>query len=126
MKDREAIIRNYINAYNKFDVEGMLADMAEDIVFQNISGNEVNMTLNGIDAFREQAEQTKAYFSTRHQAISNIEHRGDETEVAISYVAILAINLPNGMKAGDEIKLSGRSVFKFVHDKIITALTDLS
>ncbi|WP_255563236.1 nuclear transport factor 2 family protein [Mucilaginibacter sp. 21P] len=60
MNNREAIINNYIDAYNSFDIDGMMKDMADDVVFENISGGQVNMTLNGLQAFRQQAEQAKA------------------------------------------------------------------
>jgi hypothetical protein len=38
--------------------------------------------------------------------------------VAIAYEAELAIDLPNGMKAGDRLSLAGRSEFRFRDGKI--------
>lgn len=125
MNNREATIRNYIDAYNSFDVDGMMKDMVDDVVFENISGGQVNMKLNGLQAFRQQAEQAKSYFSSRRQIITDVMHRGNETEIAIDYEATLAIDLSNGMKVGDELKLTGQSVFTFEGDKII-ALKDIS
>ena len=45
--------------------------------------------------------------------------------VEIGYVARLAVDLPNGFKAGEEIKLKGVSVFEF-RDKKIIRLVDFS
>jgi hypothetical protein len=38
---------------------------------------------------------------------------------------VLAKDLPNGLKKGQELNLSGKSIFKFSGNKI-TSLTDLS
>lgn len=46
---RENIIQNYIEGYNKFDVEKMLLDLDNEILFQNIENGEINLTLNGIN-----------------------------------------------------------------------------
>jgi len=125
MKLRVQIINQYINAYNNFDVNEMVANMDPLIKFENISNGEVNMTLNGLPAFIEQAEQAKALFISRQQTIKSYKHTGNQTEIDIAYHAILAIDLPNGMKKGDELNLTGKSIFKFLGDKI-TELTDIS
>jgi hypothetical protein len=125
MKKRTLIIQNYIDAYNSFDVEGMITDFDSNIVFENISNGETNMSLVGITAFKEQAEQAKNYFVERTQIIEGYQHQGDETTIAILYNAVLAIDFPNGLKKGDELKLQGRSIFKFHNNKIIK-LTDIS
>ncbi len=33
---RESIIQNYIDGYNEFDIEKMVRDLDDEIVFQNI------------------------------------------------------------------------------------------
>lgn len=38
--------------------------------------------------------------------------------IDISYKAILAIDLPNGMQAGDTLELNGKSEFEFDNRKI--------
>lgn len=125
MHSKEQIILNYITAYNKFDVDTMLKDFDENIVFENISNGEANMRLEGIEAFRQQAEAAKNYFSQRKQTVTSFEHRDNETEVQINYYAVLAVDLPNGLKKGDELHLKGKSIFRFNDDKIIS-LTDIS
>ena len=125
MIQREKIISNYIHSYNNFDVNSMVANMDEDIKFENISGGKLNMSLNGIKEFKEQAEQAAKLFSKRKQAIQLFKHKQDHTEIEISYTATLAVDLPNGMKKGDDLNLTGRSIFKFSENKII-ALTDMS
>jgi hypothetical protein len=122
---REKIIDNYIKAYNNFDVDSMLADVDESISFENISNGEANVTLAGIAAFKEQATQATKLLKSRQQTITAVEHSTDHTEVNIAYHAVLAIDLPNGLKAGDELNLTGKSIFKFDGDKI-SSITDIS
>ncbi|WP_181306555.1 nuclear transport factor 2 family protein [Rufibacter sp. XAAS-G3-1] len=125
METRESIIQNYIHAYNAFDIERMLFDLDQDITFENISNGETNLSLNGLTAFRAQAEAAKDLFSERTQTIKSFTHHPDATEVAIAYKGILALDLPNGLKKGDTVQLAGKSVFRFSGDKIIQ-LTDIS
>ena len=125
MKHRERIINNYVNAYNNFDIDGMLTDLDQSVKFLNISSGEVNMTLNGLSAFKEQAIQAKDLFSIREQTIKSFKHFDDHAEIEIAYSAVLAIDLPNGLKRGDKLNINGKSTFKFSGDKIIE-ITDIS
>jgi hypothetical protein len=125
MIKREAIIQSYIDGYNQFDIEKMVMDFDEATVFKNISNGVTNMTLTGLAAFKEQAEQAKTYFTARTQSITRYHHQNDETEIEVDYYAILALDFPNGLKKGDELRLKGRSIFKFRSDKIIQ-LTDIT
>ncbi len=121
----QEIIENYIKAYNSFDIDKMLSDMHVDIKFENISNSEINLTTNGIAELRNQAEQAKQLFKERKQKISEIRFNNDQVEVAIDYSGTLAVDFPNGLKAGDRIELKGKSIFKFENSKIIE-LKDIS
>ncbi|MFD1631021.1 nuclear transport factor 2 family protein [Pseudopedobacter beijingensis] len=124
-KERKKIIQNYIEGYNEFDVKKMTRDFDDNIIFKNIQNDEVNMTLNGISEFKQQAEQAKAFFINRRQQIISIKHDNDTTEIEINYAATLATDFPNGLKKGDQLKLKGKSIFIFQGDKIIQ-ITDKS
>lgn len=125
MIDREKIIENYIAGYNQFDIDKMMADFDDKIVFENIQNGEVNMTLSGLNEFRNQAEEAKKYFSEREQTITIFSHSENQSEIAIDYHAVLAMDFPNGMQKGQELNLKGKSVFEFLDDKIIR-LADIS
>jgi hypothetical protein len=125
MVDRETIIENYIDGYNQFDIDKMVANFDEEMVFENISNNEINMSLTGLSAFKQQAEQAKTYFTKREQKVTSFKHTEDQTEVEIEYHAILALDFPNGLKKGSELNLKGKSIFQFVGNKLIK-LTDIS
>ena len=115
----------YIEAYNRFDVDGMLAPLHEEVVFQNIANGEVSLTTTGKGDFRGQAEQATRYFSEREQRVTHWQLAGNRVEVAIDYYATVAMELPNGLKPGDTLRLQGKSVFRFGDGKIIS-IEDIS
>jgi len=123
--NKEEIIRNYINAYNNFNVDDMIRVMHTEIEFINITSGETSLTLIGIDAFKAQAEETCRMFKERQQEIISIFYGDNHVEVDMHYKGIFAIDLPNGLKAGDPIEMKGKSVFQF-HDGLITKLVDMS
>lgn len=128
MSDHETkkrIIEDYVAAYNNFDIENMLRDMDERVVFRNISDGEVNLMTNGIDEFRKQAESAKELFSLREQKITGLKFDETTAEAKISYRGTLAADLPEGLKAGSEIALDGKSIFHFAGDKI-SGIDDIS
>jgi hypothetical protein len=97
----------------------MLKDLDERVTFRNVSNGEVNLTTDGIDEFRRQAEIAAALFSRREQKITDLKFGEAHAEAAIEYRGTLAADLPNGLKKGDEIKLNGKSIFRFEHAKIV-------
>lgn len=126
MKDTQKVaIENYISSYNSFDVDGMIKDLSHEVVFENISEGQVDMKLEGLEAFKEQATAATNYFSEREQEISSWNFQDEIVSVDIEYVGILAIELPNGMKPGDTLKLKGKSTFVFSDNKIVK-ITDES
>lgn len=125
MMAREKIISDYIDAYNHFDLERMLRHLDEAVMFENISDGIVNKSLIGLIAFKEQAVETANLFSKRKQTIISWRHDEQVTEVEISFHAVLAADLPNGLEKGAELHLQGKSVFRFSGDKIIE-LKDIS
>jgi hypothetical protein len=124
-KRKLEIVEQYIDAYNNFDVEGMIKDLHEDIIFKNISNGEVNMITNGKTEFEDQAYQAKQFFKTRQQTIIETILDDEYIEIAISYQGVIAVDLPNGLKENDKIELQGKSIFKFTKDKIIE-INDIS
>jgi hypothetical protein len=125
MNDRKKIIKNYVDAYNRFDIDNMVADFDDNIVFENIQDGQTTMSLTGLMEFRQQAERAVSYFTERTQTIKSFTHLDNSIEIEIDYNAVLGMDFPNGMKKGQELKLSGKSIFQFVGDRI-TKLTDIS
>ncbi|WP_266204373.1 nuclear transport factor 2 family protein [Pontibacter kalidii] len=119
------IIEDYIKAYNTFDVAGMVKDMHPDVVFENISDGMTILKIQGISGFRTQAEQATEFFQEREQRVKSISFQDGVAEVAIAYEGTVAVDLPNGMQAGEKVSMEGKSIFHFSGDKIIK-LQDIS
>ena len=77
------------------------------------------MALDGIDAFRALAEQSKGLFSEREQRITHIERAGDMLVAGIAYRGRLAADIPGGPAAGAVLELNGRSEFSFAEGRIV-------
>jgi len=125
MKKREQIINNYVDAYNHFDIDGMLIHLDHGILFNHISEGKINMTIEGLTAFKAQAEQAKSMFSEGQQQIIQFRHEDRQTEIDLKYRATLAVDLSDELKKGSKLELKGKSIFTFSQDKI-TAITDVN
>ncbi|WP_294274083.1 nuclear transport factor 2 family protein [uncultured Chryseobacterium sp.] len=124
-KDQADIISKYIEAYNHFDIDGMAGCLHDDVIFENISGGKTGLKTEGLEAFKTQADTAAAYFSSRHQAVNQWIFSDESVTVSISYEAVLATDLPNGMEKGSKLSLKGESEFTFSDGKIIR-ITDRS
>jgi SnoaL-like domain len=117
--EKKNLVENYVRTYNSFDIEGMLNDLHDEIIFKNISNGNLTLEIKGLADFKNQAQQAVSFFTEREQKIENIIFTEQGCEIDIDYQAKLAIDLPNGLRAGDKIELKGKSVFRFNDDKII-------
>jgi len=113
------IIEDYMIAYNTFNIEGMLKHMHVDVVFENRSEGQRTHRTEGIEALRQQAETASTLFNERKQTIKKWCFLDHQVRVTIDYQATLATELPNGLKKGDTLSLSGYSTFFFKNDLII-------
>lgn len=119
------LIDRYIEAYNLMNIDRMMTFLHPEIEFKNIANGTVNARASGLAEFRRLAERTAALFSSRQQRITDFWTDGDQANIEVSYEAVVARDLPNGMKAGQTLWLTGRSEFTFVEGKIYR-ITDYS
>ena len=108
MKD---LIDGYIKAYNAFDIDAMLLDMHNHISFQNISDGHVNLSTEGISELRNAAEQACHLFKSRRQTVTDYQFSGNTATVQIDFAGELSVDIPDGPKAGEILKLKGKSEF---------------
>ena len=118
-KQKIEVIKSYINAYNSFNVEGMLKNLSPDVIFKNITNETLDLVTNGINEFKTQAEKATSYFSNREQKIMNSTQENDIITIDIDYTGTLAIDLPNGLKKGTILEMQGKSIFRFEGLQII-------
>lgn len=124
-EQQKHIIENYIQSYNNFDVAGMIKDLHEHIVFQNISNGKVDIRTEGIEEFKKQAEAATHYFTQRKQSVVSWEFNNSKILIHVHYEATLAMDFPNGLKRGNTLTLKGTSEFEFDNERI-KRITDKS
>ncbi|WP_313419965.1 hypothetical protein [Sphingobacterium multivorum] len=73
--DRIQKIFRYVEAYNEMNVEGMITDFDDGIVFLNIMNGEKSMELKGIEEFKKQAIDALSYFSARVKTLYTVTAR---------------------------------------------------
>jgi ketosteroid isomerase-like protein len=118
-------INAYLAAYNAFDVDSMLAVLSPEVRFENYSGDQLTAAASGTDEFRRLAEQSRLLFSEREQRITAIEHREGSIVAGIAYRGRLAVDIPDGPRAGTVLDLRGESEFRF-NGALITKIVDRS
>jgi hypothetical protein len=123
--EARALIDRYIDAYNRKDVDGMLAVVHRDLAFKNISAGTVNVSTRGVAEFEALARQSLPMFAERQKTVEAFEINDTCVTVWVNYRAVVASDLPNGWRRGQVVELAGRSEFEF-RDGTIAAITDIS
>ncbi len=109
----DEIIRRYIASYNDRDIDTMLACVTDDVVFENISNAGQSMRLDGKAMMRQVAELSGNAFSYRRQRLINIVTGTSKAAAEIEFEGRAAVDLPNGVRAGETVKVRGASFFEF-------------
>lgn len=115
MSDAEQIdlINRYLEAYNAFDIDGMLATLSPGIRFENYSGDAMTASSTGVDEFRTLAEHAKQIFAEREQRIVELDSRDGAVVATIAWRGTLADGIPDGPPAGTVLEMQGTSEFGF-------------
>lgn len=119
-----AIIQSYLDAYNRKDVAALVACVADEIIFENVSNAGENMRIEGRAAFAQLAEQAAAMFTARHQTIRNAVVDGDHVALEVDWTGTPAIDL-GSMKAGKQVAMRGASFMTITGGKL-ARIMDLS
>ena len=121
----EDVISRYVSSYNARDIDGMLACVTDDVVFENISNTGQSMRLEGMPAMAQVAELSGNAFSYRRQRIVNLVAGDGKAAAEIEFEGKAAVALPNGVKAGETVQLRGASFFEF-RGKLLSRIADYS
>ncbi len=119
-----AIIQSYLDAHNRKDVAALVACVAGDIVFENVSNAGQSMKIEGRAAFAELPEQAATMFTIRRQTVRNAVVDGDRVALEVDWTGTPAIDL-GPMKAGEQVALRGASFMTIAGGKL-TRIVDLS
>ncbi|MFN7056251.1 nuclear transport factor 2 family protein [Hyphomonas sp.] len=121
----DEIIRNYISAYNERDIDAMLRHVTDDVVFENISNTGHSMRLEGKPMMRQVAEVSGNAFSYRRQRLISLVTGSGKAAAEIEFEGRAAVDLPNGVKAGETVKVRGASFFEF-RGALLSRIADYS
>lgn len=120
-----ALVERYLDAYNRKDVDAMLATMDDAVVFENYTAGALAIRTQGTAELRALAEHSRHLFSSRRQTVTAWREQGGSGSASILFEGTFAVDLPNGVRAGQSIVLEGRSEFR-VHDGRLVYIADHS
>lgn len=120
-----ALVDRYLDAYNRMDVDAMLATMQDEVVFENYTAGVLALRTVGIAELRHLAESSRHLFSMRRQTITAWREADGRGYADIRFEGTFAVDLPNGVRAGQSIALEGRSEFR-QHDSRLVYIADHS
>ena len=109
----DEVIARYIANYNARDIDGMIGCVTDDVVFENISNTGQSMRLDGKDMMRQVADLSGNAFSYRRQRLVNVVTGAGKAAAEIEFEGKAAVDLPNGIRAGETVKIRGASFFEF-------------
>ena len=118
------LIAAYVDAYNRKDVEAMLACLADDVTFQNIVSGKVTAETSDKQSLADMARFGASAFETRHQEVTNAITVAGTTLFEVNYSAVVAVDLPNGWKAGQKLAFTGASAIRVADGKIISIVDE--
>jgi ketosteroid isomerase-like protein len=117
------LLTDYIRCYNEKNIGGMLDLFTEDVVFESISSMTGIISVKGKENLRKLAEKSADVFAERRQNLTTMILDENNIAVEVEYWAKLAMDLPDGKKAGEEVEFRGASFFT-IRDGCISRLTD--
>jgi hypothetical protein len=123
--EMRTMVDHYIDPYNRMDIDSMLECVHPHVAFKNISAGVVNASTSSVAELKTLAEQSLSLFSQRRQVIESFEVHGSRAVGTIAFSAVVARDLPSGLKKGQVLSLSGRSEFEF-KEGAISKITDIS
>lgn len=119
------VIGRYIACYNDRDIDGMIECVTNDVIFENISNTGQSMRLDGKENMREVAVLSGNAFSYRRQRIISLVSGAGKAAAEIEFEGKAAVDLPNGLSAGDTVKVRGASFFEF-RGSLLSRIADYS
>lgn len=117
---RDLIVR-YLQAYNCFDLDGMLTTLSDEIEIENVRKGKLESATKGIAAFSELTSKAALVFSQRTQTILELDEQEQMMCINVNYEATLAADLymnEADHKKGDTLILNSRCEFTFEENKI--------
>lgn len=120
-----ALIDRYIDAYNRMDVDAMIKTMHSEVIFENYTAGVLSVRTVGAHELRHLAESSRGLFSARRQTVILYSEAAGVAHAQIHFQGTFAVDLPNGIRAGQSIALDGRSEYR-ERDGLLIYIADYS
>jgi hypothetical protein len=85
--EKVALIQRYLDAYQAFSLDQMLACLHEQVRFQYIANGSVQVSTEGKDAFRQLAEGSAGMFSARQQTVLQVRDENGSSMQTLHFAA---------------------------------------
>lgn len=118
------IVKKYLQAYNEFDIAGMLTFVHPEIHYKVIHQGKTGVHTTGKKEFERVSVKSLEYFRQREQYILSFVVKDNIIDLEIHFSAITAKELSNGMNAGDRIDLRGKSEYIFKEGLIFSIIDE--
>ncbi|KKZ84182.1 hypothetical protein B5K05_23985 [Rhizobium phaseoli] len=118
-------VADYVAAYNLKDIGKMVEQLDDGVSFLHVMSGETKHALKGRDAFAELARSSASMFISRRQEVVSSSTRDGRTVLHVQFNGVIASDLSNGWVAGQEIDVSGVSIFTVAGEKI-TEIIDVA
>jgi hypothetical protein len=112
------MVVDFLDAYNAKNVDGMLADVTNDVMFRHYCDAGVLFKAEDKTAFEAALREEVAAFTQRTHTVKTSMTMLGSTVLTTQFDARVGKNLSNGWVAGQEITLPGAAEFQFRDDKI--------
>jgi hypothetical protein len=112
------MVVDFLDAYNGRDLEGMLADVSDDLKFRHYCDAGVLFKAENKAEFDTALREDMSAFKERSHAVKTSMTMLGSTVLTTEFHAVVAKDLSNGWKAGQEITLPAAAEFQFRDDQI--------
>lgn len=116
--DSRELIERYLRCYNDKDVDAMLELFTEDAAFESVSNTTGVIRTAGREELHQLAKTSAEWFEQRRQTPTAWVIDDAHVALEIDYWCRLAKDLPDGKKAGQEVRLRGASFFTIRNGRI--------
>jgi ketosteroid isomerase-like protein len=112
------LVERYLHHYNGKNVDALVGLFSAEAVFESVSNTMGIVRTTGREELRRLARQSAEFFASRRQTPVHWVSDGEHVAVEIEYWCRLARDLPDGKKAGEEMRLRGASFFTIRNGQI--------
>ena len=112
------IVKDFIKHYNAFQIDKMMDLFTDDCIFENVTNSSETVKCIGKKELKDFASTSGIIFKERKQTPINWIIEKDKIAVETDFEGTLALDLPDGNKTGDVIKLRGVSIYELENQKI--------